>query len=142
MDGRRKSQLANKKSQKKYISLFDAFLLLKALLNIIKRRGAFLLNVSREKVFFYEIEASKNAYYFGGYSQKEKQLVPYWHQSVSAFKFNWILSDCSSCALFSPVLFLYENLLLLPIPQKRGEMHQTRLKEQLFKPICALNLFK
>lgn len=121
MDGRRKSQLANKKSQKKYISLFDAFLLLKALLNIIKRRGAFLLNVSREKVFFYEIEASKNAYYFGGYSQKEKQLVPYWHQSVSAFKFNWILSDCSSCAFFSLYYFCMKIYFSFLFPKKGGK---------------------
>lgn len=59
-------------------------------------------------------------------NMKKEQLVPYWHQSESAVKFNWTWSDLSHPAFF-PAVFLYE-ILLFPLPPKRGTAHKTALR--------------
>lgn len=71
-------------------------------------------------------------YYFGSYSQKKEQFVPYWHQSVSAFKFNWILDFPHH--VFFPLYYFCMKINFSFLSPKEEEIN---LKEQILK----LNFF-
>lgn len=110
VDGRRETHLI-KKSPQKYLSLLEALLLLRHCWTQWEERRV-LLNVSGIKYFFMRNGPGAMCTDCpGSCSRKEGQLVPYWHQSVSAFTAHWVVSDFPHRTFFIPALFLYWNAL-------------------------------
>lgn len=117
MDGRKEVQLANKKSQKNYLPLPDNISVVKTLLNIMKRRGAFYWMFLGKKYFFMRHRPKPMSTTLEATLGRKNSLSPtgtrvYVHLNLVGF------CQIFPIFLFSSALFLYKNSLLLSIPQR------------------------